>query len=55
MLESVIKGYGANEYRDPKLKRDSQSIGENVGSAIYLYFKPLTDLYKFIKSYKTKK
>lgn len=55
MLESVIKGYKINEYRDPKLKQDYQSIGEILGSTIYSYFEPLTNLCQFIKSYKPKK
>lgn len=48
MLESIIRGYKINEYRNPELKQETQTIGETVGSAIYLYFKPLIDLYKLI-------
>ncbi len=54
MLESVVKGYKINEHRNSEFKHEIKSIGEIMGSAIYLYFKPLTDLYQFVKSYKLK-
>lgn len=54
MLESVIKGYKINEHRNPELKQEIQSTGEIIGSAIYLYFKPLTYLCQYVKSYKSK-
>lgn len=53
MLESIIKGYKINEHRnDPKFRQKTQSTGEIIGSAIYLYFKPMIVLYQSIKRYR---
>ena len=51
MLESIIKGYKNNEFRDKNFKQPSRSSDEIVGGLIYLYFKQLMDIKNYIKKY----